>query len=156
MGSIIVTAPDIPESELVFSDDETRDILKFFWPNLASGIDAMVIDTETRRLAQMLLIAAIDASYAMGFVEALFTTVAKPGRSLGAMGKKLATKFVKHWWKHATQTDLMNAKVYDSIRKEVARQCRTAVDMRLHGIAKAAPLHPFYMVVSTTPVLAWG
>ena len=147
MGSILVNVPDLPESDLVFDEGETRDILKFFWPTYSSRIDALQIDTAVRRLAQGLLVAAIDASYSLGFIDILFTTIAKPGKSLASMGKKLARKYARHIWKHATQDDLLEAKIYETIRKAVAYQCRYLLEARLNGVANQRNrVAPFYAI----------
>jgi len=148
MGSIIVTAPDIPDGQLVFDESETRDILAFFWPVKSLQIKAMAIDNDTRRFAQMLLVAAIDASYAMGFVEALFKATFWPSKNLTSLGKKLARNFVKHWWKHATQKDLMEAKIYETVRRQVSNQYRSQFELRLEGIASAKPPRAFYVAQS--------
>jgi hypothetical protein len=121
MSSISIAPPnDISDVQLVFGEDETRRILVFFWPYLSSKINALNIDTEVRRFAQSILIAAIDASYAMGFVHKLFTTITNPRGGLKAMGKKLARSYVKHWWKHTKQTDLQDARIYETVRNAVA------------------------------------
>jgi hypothetical protein len=155
MGSILINVPKIPASDLVFNETETRDILKFFWPMYSARIDAMDIDIGTRRMAQSLLMAAIDASYALGFVDLLFTSVAKPGKSLASMGKKLAKKYAKHMWQHATEKDLMEAKIYETIRKAVAYQCRYLLDSRLNGLARMpGRIAPFYVIGDVSPI--WG
>jgi len=145
MGTILITLPDINESELVFNEEETRDILRFFWPTYSGHINRMEISTHVRRMAQGLLVSAIDASYGLGFVDALFTTVAKPGKSLASMGKKLARRYAKHIWKHATETDLQEAKIYEAIRKAIAYQCKYLLEAHLNGVAATRNrTAPFY------------
>lgn len=53
MGSIVLTIPDIPDSQLIYNEDETRQILKFFWPERAKDIDALSVTNDARRLAQL-------------------------------------------------------------------------------------------------------
>lgn len=155
MGSILINVPDIPESDLVFNEEETRDILRFFWPMYASRINSMDIDTNTRRLAQGLLVAAIDASYALGFVDLLFTSIAKPGKRLASMGKKFVKKYAKHIWKHATEDDLLNARVYGTVRRAVAYQCRYLLEARLNGVADARHrVAPFYAINQASQIWA--
>jgi hypothetical protein len=59
-------------SELLFDERETRDILKFFFPMNFPAIDATVMTDAIRGFAQGLLIEAIDATAALGWVEVLF------------------------------------------------------------------------------------
>lgn len=63
---------DFRDDELILDQDETRLVLKFFWPQQSHRIDGLVVGNDARRLAQSALVAGIDGSYAMGFVEALF------------------------------------------------------------------------------------
>lgn len=74
------------------------DCLFFFWPHATDKIAQMAVDIELRRLAQTALIAAIEASYAMGFVEKTVRTLINPGKNLAAFGRKLALDYTKHWW----------------------------------------------------------
>lgn len=120
MGSYLVSVPEIADSDLVFDEAETRQILKFFYPASTARITGMAIDDDARRLAQTMLIAAIDGSYSMGFVQALFTSAVRPGSGIAPLAKKLGRKFVRHWYKHATQEDLMRVKIYDSVRSSIA------------------------------------
>lgn len=128
VGSIIITIPDIPDSQLIYNDDETRQILKFFWPDRAKGIDELTITDDVRRLAQTALIAAVDGSYAMGYIDLLFNAISgrirNPNGNVSALARRLARNFIRHWWHHATQNDLLEARIYDSVRGDVARNLR--------------------------------
>ncbi|MCW7540491.1 hypothetical protein OOT46_21950 [Aquabacterium sp. A7-Y] len=155
MSGIATVSPvDIGDSELIFDDLETKQILKFFWPHRASRIDLMEVSTEVRRFAQTLLIAAIDASYAMGYIESLFRTVAKPA-GLGKMGLKLARRYVRHWWKHATLKDLQDVRIYESVRSRLAVNFKTDMDMLLTDQSLARRLSPFQMASTASP-FAWS
>lgn len=128
MGSIILTIPDIPDAQLIYDEDETRRILKFFWPDRAQGIDELTITNDVRRLAQTALIAAVDGSYAMGYVDLLFNAISgrirNPNGSVPALAHRLGRNFIRHWWRHATQDDLLEARIYDSVRADVARNLK--------------------------------
>jgi hypothetical protein len=65
MGSMSISVPDIPD------------------------IDTMVVDNDVRRLAQSALVAAIDSSYAMGFIEALARTIVRPASGIKSIAKSL-------------------------------------------------------------------
>lgn len=146
MGSILVAVPDIADRDLVFDERETRQILRFFWPHHAVRIDSLAIDNDARRLAQTALIAAIDGSYAIGFVEATLRSLLSQGRSVRALGRRLAKRFVEHWWKHANREDLMDAKVYESVRAVLSSALRSRFDELLSGIALRRPiLSPFLL-----------
>ncbi len=90
------------EKELLLDVDETRAVLSFFFAPKADRISTMEVTDKVRGFAQGLLLEAIDASFAMGFVEALFRSFAKPGVKATAAIKKLAKLAAKHWFKHAT------------------------------------------------------
>lgn len=105
--------------ELLFDGEETRDILRFIFKNNQLLINNLNISERVREFAQGLLLEAIDASYALGYVEALVRACVNPG--VGA--KKIMTKFgkkaLKHWFRHATATDLLNVKIYERVREQL-------------------------------------
>lgn len=157
MGSILVAVPDIADHQLVFNEAETRQILKFFWPQYVRQIDTLTITNDARRLAQTALIAAIDGSYAMGFIDATFRSLLSPGRSVAAFGRRLARNFVQHWWKYATREELMNAKVYESVRTTVAGALRHRLDALVAGVALRRPLlTPFHLHPSGSTEAVWS
>jgi hypothetical protein len=119
MGSILINVPDIADGELAFNEAETKQILKYFWPKYSAQVDQMLVTDDTRRLAQTALIAAIDGSNALGFIDATFSAVARPSSGLKALAKKLATNFTKKWWQHTKPKDLQDAKIYDRVRDQV-------------------------------------
>lgn len=153
MPQAIITPPVIEDSMLVFDDVETRAILTFFWPRLSADFNKMTISTEVRRFAQAILVAAIDASYSLGWIDSLFSSVSKPA-NLPALGKKLARNFVKHWWKHAKAKDLESVKVYESVRRVVANNFGQTVRMLVLDNTAKARLGPF-VVASVGATLAW-
>lgn len=150
MGSLLINVPDIADADLAFNEDETRQILVFFWPSQSSTIDQMTLGTEARRLAQTALVAAIDGSYGMGYVEALFRTVARPGSGIKSMARKLGQRFVKHWWKHATQKDLDDVRIYESVRVAIAQALRRHFDGVSQGLVMRPGARQFYARVQDT------
>ncbi|MCP3874192.1 MAG: hypothetical protein GY699_13675 [Desulfobacteraceae bacterium] len=112
--------------ELIFDEGETKDVLTFFYPNQGAFIGKAVINDDVRGFAQALMVEAVDASYALGYVKIVFDVFymkppVKFGKALAKFGKKAAP----HWFKHATATDLTNAKIYDSVRGSIARNFRS-------------------------------
>jgi hypothetical protein len=143
----MIAPPEIADSELLFDETETRDILVFFWPQQSATICSMTVTDEVRRFGQSILIAAIDASYAMGYVEALFKTVANHRGGVKKLAQKLARRFIQHWWKHAKVQDLRNVRIYEDVRLTISRNYRSAFEI-LRSAGKAR--------VRTTPVLMAG
>lgn len=113
------------EEEIILSGDEARIMLQFFFTS--ESIKRQLDDDESmktvlREFAQALLVEAIDASYAMGFVEELFMSVATGFRG-GAekITKKFAKKALKHWFEHATLDDLWDEdlEIYETVRQRI-------------------------------------
>jgi hypothetical protein len=156
MSGITTISPvNIPDGELIFDEAETRQILGFFWPDKASKIGSLEVTKEVRRFAQVLLIAAIDASYALGYIESVFSTVAKPA-GLAKMGRKLAQRFVQHWWKHAKVKDLQDVRVYDAVRTRVAVNFKSEMDLLLIDNSLSRRLTPFHVAGAPCNALRWG
>jgi len=107
------------EEELIFDDEETILILKFIFKNQHNLIDGMDNNNRVREFSQGLLLEAIDASYALGFVASLFGGVYNPGAEVKKILMKFGRKALKHWFKHATVKDLMQIKIYDVVRKQL-------------------------------------
>lgn len=125
------------KNELIFDENETRDILKFFFKTEASAIAKMQVDDRIRGFAQGLLVEAVDASYAMGFVESLFRATSNPGAGVKKVLQKFGKKALKHWFKHATAKDLMQIKIYETVRRQLELNFKTTFKMILNGLAKA-------------------
>jgi hypothetical protein len=136
--------PELEASQLLFDERETREILRFFWPSRTRDINTMAtVDDEVRKFGQGLLIAAIDSSYAMGFVHILFDVLrnGRPGfAGLKSMGRKLATRYVAHWWKYTRPNDLMSVQIYENVRSTLELNFKSVIQLLLaeHSAAKAA------------------
>lgn len=148
MGSILISVPDFQDNELAYDENETRQILRFFWPYRSEDISDLSINNDTRRLAQSALVTAIEGSYAMGFVQILGETIVRPGSGVKPLARKLAQKFVKHWWKHTKQRDLGDVKVYESIRNSIAQNLKPRFELVVHGLAFKRRHAPFYIANS--------
>ncbi|XVJ68767.1 MAG: hypothetical protein HEQ39_03280 [Rhizobacter sp.] len=133
MGSILINVPDIEDGELLFNEAETKQILKFFWPEQSASIDQMSVTNDSRRLAQTALIAGVDGTYAMSFIAGLTETVANPGSSLQSLIRKLGQNFAQKWWQHTKPKDLQNAKIYESVRRHLSRELRRKLDLSTQG-----------------------
>lgn len=137
MPGRFVTLRNFSEDELIFDEAETKDILKFFFPYLRQRIDAATITTELRNFAQGLLVEAIDATYALGYIEIIWRTSYNPGSGMMKTLSKVGRKAAKHWFKHATQRDLLKAKISSRVRDQLAHSFSSVFPMMLDGVAKA-------------------
>ena len=155
MGNILINVPDLSDDDLIYNENETRVILKFFWPSQANKIDAMTIDNDARRLAQTMLIAAIDGTYAMGYVDILQSTLARPARGIGQLARRLAIRFVRHWWRHTQPRHLENVRIYDSIRDAIAGHLRSRLILLQSGASLKRGNAPFYALIQSVNKRVW-
>jgi hypothetical protein len=156
---MVLVMPKIEKINLVFNESETREILAFFWPSQMSSIQSLVITDTIREFAQGLLIVAVDASYAMGYIDVIINVMIKrkPGSSVKSLVTKLVKKNVKHWWKHATQKDLLDAKIYETVRAAIALKQKTQFYMYLDGLAQNKPSNPSSFVFNNfSSSIAWA
>ena len=118
--------------EIRLTKEQAWRILRFFWPD-TSILPADLTD-EDRSFAQGLLVEAIDSSYHMGYVERLFKSfymkVPASWSDVEDMVKGFAKAALKHWFKHATQADLINPKIYENVRLTLARNFRSTWKIR--------------------------
>lgn len=135
MGTATGTAPYLRHfkpDEIMISKDQAEVVLNFFWPNKAS---ASALNDQDVEFAQALLLEAIDASYAMGYVQILFESFyMKPfpsAEKVREAAKDFAKKAFKLWFRHATQKDLEDPKIYDSVRARIAVLYRSIWEIRL-------------------------
>lgn len=111
--------------ELILTEEETVLVLKFIFEQVDHGfIDSMQVNDRLRSFAQSLLVMVIDRSYNFGFVDKLFRSASKPGAAVNKVLLSFGKKALKHWFKHAAKKDLLDVKVYESIRLETARTFR--------------------------------
>lgn len=124
------------ESELLFDEKETRAVLEFFFPTDRIQIYKASITNELRAFAQGLLVAAIDASYAMGYVEIIFKSTANPASSVKSVINKLVRKGAQYWFKNRRGgQSLSDVKIYESVRVQLSRSFRSPFQILL--IAKS-------------------
>ena len=130
--------------ELLFNEEETRIALKFiFKPTDHALIDSLPLSDRLREFAQGLLVEAIDASYAVGFVKALREAAANPAKGAREILKSFGRKASKLWFKHATVHDLMNVKVYQFVLDALARSFRNTLPDYFAGARPNKPVGAF-------------
>ena len=149
---------EFSKNELIFDENETREILKFIFRSESAAIDKLAITDRIRGFAQGLLIEAVDASYAMGFVEALFRAASNPGAGVKKVLKKFGKKALKHWFKHATAKDLMDIKIYETVRRQLELNFKTTFKLILSGLAKAGKFNAVlaYDTQTSSDSTVWG
>jgi len=87
-----------------------------------------------REFAQGLLIEAVEASYALGFVEIIFRgAYFQPGKSATSFLKTFARKASAKWFKHAKVTDLATVKIYDRVRDQLNDKFKIEFINRING-----------------------
>jgi len=122
-------------SELVLSPDDALAVLRFFWPDMdLSGLGG-VTDSD-RDFAQGLLLEAVDASCTMEITESIFTKFyLKVPKSFGSILKSaadIAVKAIKNrWLGKCKKIDPAKVKIYESVRKTLARNFATVMRLRL-------------------------
>lgn len=123
---------DFRESELLFDETEAREVLLFFFPADRTQIYTVSMTNSLRAFAQGLLVAAIDASYAMGWVEIVFKSTANPAKGVKSAIKKIARKGARHWFKHRkSEQTLGDVKIYESVRAQLSRSFRSSFQLML-------------------------
>ena len=120
-------------AEVVLSGQDAHAVLRFF--SIEPGIAPTSMTDEDRAFAQALLVEAIDASYGMGYAEAIFRSFfGRAPASLAALGGVLATfayRAASNWFQHASAADLRDPRIYESVRLVVARNWATVWRIRL-------------------------
>lgn len=145
--------------ELLFNEEETRIVLKFiFKPVDHPFIDSLQMSDHLRSFAQGLLVEAIDASYAVGYVKGLFESTVNPTKGAMKVIKSFGRKAASHWFKNASAHDLKNAKIYDFIRDYIAVVFKLRLGDFLAGIKLENRSGAFfaYQLPSQSITKRWG
>lgn len=125
MVAKLIQLRQFKKEELVLDAEETKKVLIFFFPFFQEKIQNLSINDEHREFAQALLVEAIDASYAMGWVHLTFAFVTnqlrKPTQPIKKAIQKLAKSAAKYWFKHAKNESLMNADIYETVRATISQ-----------------------------------
>ncbi|WP_259396929.1 hypothetical protein [Shewanella sp. SG44-2] len=143
-------------SQLIFDNDETIIILKFIFSSQHSIIDELDITDEVREFAQGLLVEAVDASYAMGFIDSLFRSTMNPQDGAKKVIIKFGRSAAKHWFSHATAKDLMQIKIYDRVREQLSYSFGRVLVLYLNGIAKTNSRHFGVLAFNLNNKVIWS
>ncbi|WP_394203071.1 hypothetical protein [Shewanella waksmanii] len=124
------------QDELILTSEETKLVLKFIFNRMPVDlIDNLTINDSIKEFTQALLVSAIDASYSIGYVEALFRATANPTTSTQKVIQDFTKNAAKHWFKYATINDLKNVKIYVAVRNELARRFKTKFQLLATGLS---------------------
>ena len=119
-------------AEIVLTREDAYAVIRFFWNDV--GVLPEAFTDADVNFAQGLLVEAVDATYAMGYVQIVFDTffmkVPRDLNNLYGMLKKVAKASAKHWWRHATEKDLADPKIYETVRMTLARNFRSSWEIR--------------------------
>jgi len=148
------------EAELIFDEEETRAILKFFFLADQQLIETTPVTNSLRKFAQGLLVEAVDASYAMGWVEVAFRWAVNPGPALRKALQKLARGAVRHWFKHLNDQSLLDAKIYERVRDQLTRNFRSPfriiIEAKADGSRRVGPVGFVDYGAPSQNSRAWG
>jgi len=145
--------------DLLFTETETRIVLKFIFAETHhKDIDSLPMSDRLREFAQALLVEAIDASYAIGYVHGLFRSVKNPVKGALKILKSFGKKASQNWFKHASVHDIQNAQVYNFVLDEVGRQFSRELKIFVTNNQPDEPLGAFlaYKVPTHGIVIRWG
>lgn len=117
--------------ELILSDKDTMTVLRFFFPHHLDVVNSLTADDRVRSFAQAILVVAIDATYAIGFLQSLWQASIDPSSGAAKIIKEFAKEAAVSWFKYATRKELINARIYLLIRDRIQMGCRTELNMLL-------------------------
>jgi len=118
----------------------------------------MMINDRVREFAQGLLVEAVDASFALGFIESLMGSVMNPGINIKNIFSKFSKKAIKHWFKHATASNLMNIKIYEAVRRDIDWAFGRILIMHINGTAMSSETNSGFIAykLDNDETAPWG
>jgi hypothetical protein len=123
-GPYLVVVPALDETDLVYSEAETKQIFRFFYPSWTELINNAEIDNVGKAYAQTMIIAAVEATYQMGYLkdtlDVLTGTLKSKDRAILSLIQKLGKKYVKTWWHNATKKNLDNPEINVTAQTSIA------------------------------------
>jgi hypothetical protein len=122
------------KNQIIISKNDARSVLIFFFGNKVPPAEQITDDDVA--FAQALLLEAIDKSYAMGYVNAIFDVfymkVPTPD-SFKDMIKEFAKNAAKNWFDHATGKDVSDPKIYNNVRLMINSNFGSVWQIRMGG-----------------------
>jgi hypothetical protein len=137
-------------AELLFDEVETRQIFKFFCPQLGGAIDHALIRNKERRLAQMSMIRAVDLTFAPQKTSPKPPSAVTVRVPLRSVFKKLEISHAKFWWRYAKKNDLRSVHISTRAFDEVSSALCSEID---DDRAEVERLRKRYPPVTATPIV---
>ncbi len=128
------------ESEIIFNEEEAREILIRFFPADRNKIMMASITTVLRSFAQALLLEAIDASFSIGIVKGLWKSTLNPRAPFKKIIEKLIISLGSHFFHHATTQDLRKVEIYQLVIDALTFKFQRIFILMLSGSANNKPL----------------
>jgi len=120
------------QDEIIIDKNQAQRVLKFFFGNNVPAPSDLT--NEDVAFAQGLLLEAIDKSYAMSYVQAIFDCFyMKIPDDISGLVKEFAKKAARIWFDHAAGKDFSKPKIYVSVRNLIANNFSTVWQIRMQG-----------------------
>ncbi|WP_157134334.1 hypothetical protein [Photobacterium profundum] len=129
-----------------------------FKPVDHSLIDSLPMNDVLRGFAQGLLVEAIDASYKLGYVEAIFRSSANPTKGAISLLKTFTKKASSHWFKHTRVHELQNIQVYQFVLEHLAVRFKSSLPLLVVKSSERKKFGAFlaYSKPSCGCIRVWG
>jgi len=118
----VVHLREFSPSEIIFTDEEARLILKFFFVGKEDLIDTLQASHQLLSFSQALLLEAMEHSLSIGLIESLFRASANPTKSAQFIIKKFFKFARKKWLKAHKSSSLDSIQIYEIVRAELSRR----------------------------------
>lgn len=109
------------DSEVVLSPEDGYATIRFFFGQCT--LPPQQLTLGDRKFAQALLVEGVNATYEMKYVEIIFDNfflrVPPDFQNLPKLLEKVVKASAKNWWTHATEEDLRNPKIYETVRRQI-------------------------------------
>ena len=142
----VVHLREFSPSEIIFTDEEARLILKFFFIGKEDLIDSMQASHQLLSFSQALLLEAMEHTLSIGLIESLFRASSNPTKSAQFIIKKFFKLARKKWLKANRSSNLESIQIYEMVRAELSRRF-------VHALANYIAHHYFISVDDTIVVV---
>jgi hypothetical protein len=133
MASSDIYLRHFQKNEINLNPNDARKVLVFFFSNNVVPVEQLS-DSDVE-FAQALLLEAIDKSYAMGYVHAIYDAfygkIPGDADAVKDMLKDFVKAAARNWFDHATGKDLNDPKIYSSVRAMIAANFRSVWTIRM-------------------------
>jgi hypothetical protein len=117
-------------TEIVLSDQQCWEVLVFFFGGNAA-VPVTALTSNDKSFAQAMLIEAIDKSYAMSWIEAVFREAMSLTPSIRNIIGALARHAVRTWLNEIPLEEIENQQIYISVKNTLTANWRSAWRIRI-------------------------